>query len=72
MNARDLRDLRDVGEEMDFVAYLVSKSADRVSPIVPRPLDLHVPHAGLESLLRHWSERVMCAVSNADDREVRS
>lgn len=71
MNDRDRSDLHDIGEQMDFVAYLVANAADAAAPAVPRAIDLHVPHAGLESLLRTWSARVL-AITEARDGEVRS
>lgn len=73
MNDCAREELHDIGEQMDFVAYLVAQAADATTPSVPRAVDLHVPHAGLESLLRTWSARVL-AITGADagDGEVRS
>jgi len=68
VNAADRGELHDLGEQMDFVSYLVAKAADPApgAPTTPRGIDLHVPHAGLESLLRMWSARVF-ALTEARD-----
>lgn len=68
MTGAELDELHDIGEQMDFVAYLVAKASDTApaGATVPRRIDLSVPHAGLESLLRTWSARVLTITEAGD------
>lgn len=69
MRVDDLADLRDIGNQMDFVAYLVAMAAQparAAAPTIPCEVDLQIPHVGLESLLRMWSGRVLGIVDSVE------
>lgn len=71
MQSPEVSRIRDIADQIDLLAYLVSAAADHTTGAEqrPRPLDLHLPAPGLNAMLRDWSDALLSALETAKDSQ---